>query len=131
MKKVVRLTESDLIKLVKRIVKEQNVSNSISDKIGQIEIFDDKANTEKLGTYEIIKIEKIDGKLELTLKGDESSKKIPGEVILFFCATSQIDIKKQPCIMGNCRENIPKSYKPIYLNSEGHKKLQQLCRTKF
>jgi len=128
-KKVVRLSESDLIKIVKKVIKEQSVSNSINQKIGQIDIFDDKANTKKLGTYKVINVKKIDNNLEVTLVGDENSFKIPGGIIIVTCGSCcSITTKKQPVVIP-ADLNRDKLFKPMYLSPESFKKFGQYCST--
>lgn len=63
MSKIVRLTESDLVRLVKRIINEQGAilpkyqpqkeTTGIKDKSMQISFFDNPQETNKVGTYNV------------------------------------------------------------------------------
>ena len=59
MKKIIRLTESDLMRLVKRVINEQknnNTDNVIRDIGETINLYTDMANKKMLGQFKIKKV---------------------------------------------------------------------------
>ena len=70
MKKVIRLTESELFKVIKKIVKEQSSSS-----VKQFELFTDPNLRNSIGTYLFVSSERaMGGKHTVFLKPTSSSK---------------------------------------------------------
>ena len=116
MKKVIRLTEDDLSRIVKRVVKEQSNKRLLreqqeNDLVGKtIDIFSDKGLTTKLATVKVASIKKSNNGAIVTVNGVTLSDGKFMDKFQITCESNVISFTKILALPGNVSQENSSGY---------------------
>jgi|694.fasta_scaffold35499_2 hypothetical protein len=133
MKKIIRLTESDLVKLVKRVIKEQNdddwykfdTSHLINQ---QVRWYRDEANTQEYSTDIILKLAMLPNKVVLESRYKKYSFNCGNNFVLDMTPTVYIGNTPPPNTKLYNKKYIPELQKSFCTTNSGGKSVINIGR---